>query len=44
MSLGFRASTDKDLRPTDNTMGVGQVSIQRQRPLAFPNALSRAFR
>src|SRR3984885_10861851 len=41
MSFGFRAAANKSLRQTDETMSVGEVSIQRQCQLAFPNTLRR---
>ena len=39
MGLGLRAATHKILGETDAAMSVGQISIQRQRLLAFSNAL-----
>ena len=44
MGLGFRAATQKKLGQTDERVRAGQISIQRQRPLAFSNALGRAVR
>ena len=44
MGFGFRATTEKILGETDESMSVGQISIQRQCLLKFRNALSRAVR
>ena len=44
MGLGLLAATEKILGETDEAMSVGQIAIQRQRPLAFSDALSCAFR
>ena len=41
--FGFLATADKDLRGADHAMGVSQVSIQCQCPLAFGNALRSAI-
>ena len=42
MGFSLRAATKKILGETDGTMRVGQISIQRQRLLAFSDALGRA--
>ena len=42
MDLRFSAAADKILADTYMGMSVGQISIQRQRPLAFSDALRRA--
>ena len=43
MGLGLRAATEKKLGETDEGMSVGQIAIQRQRLLAFGDALGRRF-
>jgi hypothetical protein len=42
MSLGIRAATEKRLGPTDASVGIGQISIERQRALAFGYTFGRA--
>ena len=42
MSLGFLAATDKILGVTDLCVSEGKISIQRQGPLAFGDALGCA--
>ena len=42
VGLGFPAATEKKLRPADENVSVGQISIQRQRLLTFGDALGRA--
>jgi hypothetical protein len=44
MALGFRASTNEVLAHSNVTVRVGQISIQRQRPLALSNAESNSVR
>ena len=44
MGFGFLAPTEKKLRNPDVRVRPGQIPIQRQRPLAFGDALSRAVR
>ena len=44
MSFGFPAPTKKKLREPDERVRRGQIPIQRQCPLAFCDALSRAVR
>jgi hypothetical protein len=44
MGFGFCALTEKELRSPDIRVRSGQIPIQRQRPLAFGDALSRAVR
>ena len=44
MGLGFRAATEKNLGPTNASVSVGQISIQRQCLLAFGDAFGRAVR
>src|SRR5579863_3126196 len=44
VSLGLRAAPHKSHPDTDESMGVSEVSIERQAPLARPNALSRPLR
>ena len=44
MGFGFLAPTEKKLREPDKRVSAGQIPIQRQRPLAFCDALSRAVR
>ncbi len=39
VSLGFLGATGKDLAKSDEGMGVGKIAIQRQRVLAFGDAL-----
>ena len=41
MGLGFRAATEKKLGPTDASVRLGQISVQRQRLLAFGDAFGR---
>ena len=43
VSLGFFGATDKNLTTSDNGMGVGEISIQRQRMFAFGDALCGAL-
>ena len=43
VSLGFFGATDKNLAKSYNGMGVGEISIQRQRMLAFGDALRGAL-
>ena len=43
MGLGFRAATNNTCQ-ADETVRDGQISVQRQRPLAFGDALSRSVR
>src|ERR1700730_18699005 len=44
VAFGFLATAEKILGKTDERMGVGKISIQRQRLLKFTNALIRSFR
>ena len=44
VSLGFLGATGKDLAKSDEGMSVGEIAIQRQRVLAFGDALERALR
>ena len=44
MGLGLLAATEKIFGKTDERVRAGQISIQRQRLLAFGDALSRAVR
>ena len=44
MAFSFSATTQKILAETDKRVRVGQIPIQRQRPLAFSNALRRPVR
>src|SRR6266478_646167 len=44
MRFGFCASTKKILGEADMSMSPGQIAIQRQRLLAFSDALSYAVR
>ena len=44
MGFGFPAPTEIKLRNPDVRVRLGQIPIQRQRPLAFGDALSRAVR
>src|SRR6516164_7819992 len=44
MGFSFPAPTEKKLRSPDVRVRAGQIPIQRQRPLAFGDALSRAVR
>ena len=43
MGLRFFGATDKSLTKSDNGMGVGEIAIQRQRMLAFGDALCGAL-
>ena len=43
MGFGFYAATEKILSPTNTSVSVGQISIQRQRLLAFRYALGRTI-
>ena len=43
MSLGFFGATDENLAKSDNGMGVGEISIQRQRMFTFGDALRGAL-
>ena len=43
VSLCFFGATDINLAISDNGMGVGKISIQRQRMFAFGDALCRAL-
>ena len=43
VSLGFFGATDKNLTKSDKGMGVGEISIQRQRMFTFGDALCRAL-
>ena len=42
MAFGLLAATQKILGQTDRAMSVGQIAIERQRLLAFSDALDRA--
>src|SRR5262249_2883439 len=42
--LGLFCATDKPLCQADTCMSVGQISIQRQRPFTFGNALDPSVR
>src|ERR1700727_1707979 len=42
MDLGFLGVTAKNLGKTDNSVSVGQISIQDQRALTFGNASGNA--
>ena len=42
MGFGFLAATEKILGEADESVRIGQISIQRQCLLAFSNALGRA--
>src|SRR6516225_10835991 len=44
MGFGFPAPTEKKFRSPDARVRAGQIPIQRQRPLAFCDALSRTVR
>ena len=44
MSLGFFGAADKNLTKSDNGMGAGEISIQRQRMFTFGDALCGALR
>ena len=44
VGFGFCASTKKKLGVPDESMSAGQIAIQRQRLLAFSDALSCAVR
>src|SRR5215470_16839404 len=44
MGFGFPAPTKKKLCSSDVAPRLGQIPIERQRPLAFGDALSRAVR
>ena len=44
VSLGFLGATGKDLAKSDEGMRVGEIAIQRQRMLAFGDALDGALR
>src|SRR5271166_862798 len=44
LSLGVFGPTDKNLTESDKGMGVGKISIQRQRMFTFGDTLSRALR
>ena len=41
MSLGLFGATDEYLAEPDNGMGVGKISIERQRMFALGDALPR---
>jgi hypothetical protein len=41
MAFGFRAAAEKKLGPTDASVSVGQILVQRQRLLAFDDAFGR---
>ena len=43
VSLCFFGATDEDLTQSDNGMGVGEISIQRQRMFTFGDALCSAL-
>ena len=43
VSLCFFGATDKNLAKSDKGMGVGEISIQRQRMFTFGDALCRAL-
>src|ERR1700691_4145079 len=43
VSLGFFGATDKNLANADKGIRVGEISIQRQRVLAFGDALHSAL-
>ena len=43
MSLGFFGTTDKSLSKSDNGMGDGEISIQRQGVFTFGDAPCGAF-
>ena len=43
MSLCFFGATDENLTKSDSGMGVGKISIQRQRMFTFGDALRRAL-
>ncbi len=40
VSLCFFGATDKNLTKSDSGMGVGEISIQRQRMFTFGDALA----
>ena len=44
MTFRFSATAQKHLADTDKCVRVRQIPVQRQRPLAFSNALLRALR
>ena len=43
MSLCFFGATDENLTKSDNGMGGGEISIQRQRMFTFGDALRGAL-
>jgi hypothetical protein len=42
-SLGFFGATGKYLTKSDSSIGVGEISVQRQRIFTFGDALRRAL-